>query len=131
VIADNHNMIISTGYTGAPVGQLHCVQCWRVEHKIPSGVCYEKCRSVHAEMNALLQAGKAARNAVLYLAGVDSITGALVAHRPCFLCSKMIINARISTVIVRQTDGSYISYQPKEIYDTMEKEIFLSDYSIL
>ena len=62
IIVDEYNTIVSTGYTGAPRKQVDCTElkrCWRNDHAIPSGSNYEKCRSVHAEMNALLQAGEA------------------------------------------------------------------------
>ena len=76
-------------------------RCWRKEHNIPSGSNYERCRSVHAEMNALLQAGKQARGCTLYLAGFDVETEELTQIWPCFLCSKMIVNSGITNVIMR------------------------------
>ncbi len=74
IIVDEYNTIVSTGYTGAPRKQMDCTElntCWRKDHNIPSGSNYERCRSVHAEMNALLQAGKNSRGCTLYLAGFD------------------------------------------------------------
>ena len=49
--------IISTGYNGAPRGRVNCSQlgyCNREQLNIPSGQRYELCRSVHAEMNAII-----------------------------------------------------------------------------
>ena len=49
--------IISTGYNGAPrktKSSLDHEWCWRERHNIPHGKNYELCRSVHAEMNAIL-----------------------------------------------------------------------------
>ncbi len=80
IIVDEYNTIVSTGYTGAPRKQMDCTElntCWRKDHNIPSGSNYERCRSVHAEMNALLQAGKNARGCTLYLAGFDVETDEL------------------------------------------------------
>ena len=97
IIVDEYNTIVSTGYTGAPRKQMDCTElkkCWRQDHNIPSGSNYERCRSVHAEMNALLQAGKQARGCTLYLAGFEVGTDELTEIWPCFLCSKMIVNSR-------------------------------------
>lgn len=105
VIVDSAGTIISTGYTGAPCGQRDCLEigtCWRNDHNIPSGSNYEKCRSVHAEMNAMIQAGKDARGGTMYLAGFEVATGALVGIYPCFLCAKMMKNSGLIKVVVRE-----------------------------
>lgn len=105
VIVDSVGMVISTGYTGAPCGQRDCIEigtCWRNDHNIPSGSNYEKCRSVHAEMNAMIQAGKNARGGTMYLAGFEATTGALVGMYPCFLCAKMMVNSGLYKVVVRE-----------------------------
>jgi dCMP deaminase len=127
VIVDANNTIVSTGYTGAPVEQVDCLQkgtCWREQNNIPSGKSYEKCCSVHAEMNALLQAGKNARGGILYLAGIDVKTGETCSIYPCFLCIKMILNAGISRVVVRKNGESSVEYAPQEIYDRRYVEAF-------
>ena len=51
--------VISTGYTGAPRGRCNCSDlgtCIRQQLNIPRGERYEKCRSVHAEANAIISA---------------------------------------------------------------------------
>jgi len=104
IIVDQYDTIVSTGYTGAPRKQIDCTElktCWRREHKIPSGSNYELCRCVHAEMNALLQAGKLARGCTLYLAGYDVETEEIIKIWPCFLCSKMLLNSGIVNIILR------------------------------
>ena len=53
--------IISTGYNGAPRGRKNCVDlgyCTREQLKVPRGERYELCRSVHAEMNAIISAAR-------------------------------------------------------------------------
>ena len=53
--------IISTGYVGAPKGRKNCSDlgyCMRKRLNIPRGERYEMCRSVHAEQNAIIQAGQ-------------------------------------------------------------------------
>ena len=53
--------IVSTGYNGAPRGRKNCMDlgyCTREAMNIPSGQRYELCRSVHAEMNAIISAAR-------------------------------------------------------------------------
>lgn len=87
--------ILSTGYNGAPSGMEHCLDigCVRDLENIPSGTRHEKCRAVHSEQNAIIQAA---------IHGV-SIEGATIycTHQPCILCAKMIINANIKRVVYR------------------------------
>ena len=92
------------------------------EHNIPSGSNYERCRSVHAEMNALIQAGKLARGCTLYLAGFDVATGELTQIWPCFLCSKMIVNSGIINVIMRTTPDEYKEMDPMVLYQMRSRE---------
>jgi dCMP deaminase len=125
VVVDKHNTIVSTGYTGAPHNMEDCTEigwCWREQNNIPSGQSYEKCRSVHAEQNALIQAGKNARGSTMYLAGFEVKTGDPVGIYPCFLCAKMIVNSGIESIVVLQPDGSYETHNPSEIYDKRLKE---------
>ncbi len=127
VIVDANGMVVSTGYTGAPCGECDCLDlgvCWREQHNIPPGSNYEKCRSVHAEMNALIQAGKKAIGSVLYLAGIDAKTGALIdAGPPCFLCTKMVVNSRILKIVARKMDG-HVEYTPHDAYLVRAQEAF-------
>jgi len=125
IIVDEYNTIVSTGYTGAPRKQMDCTElqkCWRREHNIPSGSNYEKCRSVHAEMNALLQAGKLARGATLYLAGYEVGTEDLTKIWPCFLCAKMIVNSGIHTIIMRTGTTEYQEVDPVTLYQRRSRE---------
>ena len=53
------DVIVSTGYNGAPRGRKNCTDinfCIREQMKIPRGERYELCRSVHAEANAIIAA---------------------------------------------------------------------------
>lgn len=127
IIVDSMNSIVSSGYSGAPAGSEHCKTCWRAENNIESGSNYEKCRSVHAEQNALLQAGKNARGCDLYLAGYDVNSGEIVAGKPCYICTKMIVNARINRVIVLQERDAvedYIIYNPIKLLKDYDVQIF-------
>ena len=104
--------IISTGYVGAPRGRKNCTdigKCIRIEKKIPRGERYEICRSVHAEANAIISAERSDMlGADLYLVGKEADTGEIVANScSCAMCKRMIINAGIARVIVRDTPELY------------------------
>lgn len=104
--------IISTGYVGAPRGRKNCTDlgyCTREKLQIPHGERYELCRSVHAEANAIISAPRNQMlGATLYLTCVDYCTKQLVPNtNSCSMCKRMIINAGIETVIVRDTIDNY------------------------
>jgi dCMP deaminase len=131
ILVDNYGAIISTGYTGQPIGQTHCTdinKCWRKDNNIPSGQCYEKCKSVHAEMNCIIQAGKQARNTTMYLAGINMETlNEIYNPQPCFLCIKLILNANIKEIICKSdnlNENFIINYNPIDIYQRLSNEIF-------
>ena len=104
--------IISTGYNGAPRGRRNCVDmafCTREALKVPRGERYELCRSVHAEANALISASRERMiGASLYLTGVDARTGGYVEKSSCCsMCKRMVINAGIEHVYIRDTKNEY------------------------
>lgn len=93
------DQIISTGYNGAPRGAMNCETCLRDELQIAQGERYELCRAVHAEMNAVIHAGRqACIGADLYLYGIDCKTQQELNDRPCNMCRRVILNAGIDTV---------------------------------
>lgn len=90
------NRILATGYNGAPGGIQHCgvEGCLRERLNVPSGERHELCRGIHAEQNAIVQAA--------YL-GVSIDGGTLYCtNQPCILCSKMIINAGIKRIVIKE-----------------------------
>ncbi len=104
--------VIATGYNGAPRGRENCAdlgRCTRAELKIPSGQRYELCRSVHAEANCIISAArKEMLGATLYMACRDPETGALIANSTsCSMCRRLIINAGIEKVVIRDTPKEY------------------------
>ena len=104
--------IISTGYNGAPRGRRNCVDlnyCTREALNIPSGERYELCRSVHAEANAIISAPRReVLGATLYMVCRDPATGALIpGSTSCSMCRRLIINAGITRVIIRDTPEEY------------------------
>ena len=104
--------IISTGYNGAPRGRRNCVdlgRCTREALNIPSGERYELCRSVHAEANAIISAARRdTLGATLYMVCVAPETGALIpGSTSCSMCRRLIINAGIRRVVIRDTERDY------------------------
>ncbi|MBP0979079.1 MAG: dCMP deaminase family protein [Oscillospiraceae bacterium] len=104
--------IVSTGYTGAPRLRKNCSDlgyCLREKYNIPRGERYELCRSVHAEANAIISASREKMiDSTLYLVGLDFKTNLLVKNAsPCAMCKRLIINAGIKEVIVREEDNKY------------------------
>ncbi len=108
----NHDQIISTGYVGAPRGRQNCCDlgtCVREQLQIPRGERYELCRSVHAEMNAVISASRDQMiGGTLYLVGREVSTGNYVRNSvSCSLCKRVIINSGIERVVIRDTDTEY------------------------
>ena len=107
-----HDEIISTGYVGAPRGRKNCSdlgRCIRQELNVPRGERYEICRSVHAEANAIISAARRDTiGADMYLVGIEKATGKLVANScSCAMCKRLVINAGIENVYIRDTDEEY------------------------
>lgn len=104
--------IISSGYTGAPRGRKNCLDtkvCIREKMEIPRGERYELCRSVHAEANAIISASRADMiDATIYLVGKDAVTKQYVPNASsCSMCKRLIINAGIARVVIRNTREEY------------------------
>jgi dCMP deaminase len=112
--------IISSGYSGAPRGRKNCSDignCQREIMNVPRGTHYELCRSVHSEANAIISAPRRDMiDSVLYLVGRDAVTKEFVKNaNPCAMCKRLIINAGIAKVIIRDTESDY-------------REIFVSEW---
>lgn len=121
----NHDEIVSTGYTGAPRGRANCIDigtCIRETLKVPRGERYELCRSVHAEMNAIISASRSDMiGATLYLVGKNAKTLDYVPDpAPCSMCKRLIINAGIEKVIARLSKTNYTVMPVQEWIDNDE-----------
>ena len=111
-IVSQDNIIISTGYNGSPRGRRNCNElqfCMREKLQIPRGERYEMCRSVHAEANAIIAAPRDQMlGATLYMACVDPESETLVPHTSsCMMCKKLVINAGISFIVVRDDKENF------------------------
>ncbi len=111
--------IIATGYNGAPRGRENCIDlgyCLRQRLNIPSGERYELCRSVHAEMNAVISASRSeCLGGTLFLAGREVSTGDYVKNiTPCSMCRRVIINAGIKKVVMRTGNDQYETVNVQE-----------------
>ena len=111
-IVVKNDEILSTGYNGAPRGRKNCMDlgsCTREVMKIPRGERYELCRSVHAEMNAIISASRRDMlGATLYLTGRDAATHETLRDATsCSMCRRLIINAGIERVVIRRSPKEY------------------------
>lgn len=121
------DQIVSTGYAGAPRGVANCVDlgvCLREELEVPPGERYELCRSVHAEMNAVLHAARERTlGGVMYISCIDVPTGEPAANpEPCLLCRRVIINAGIERVVLRPAGQDLKNLYPADWIDEENQE---------
>ncbi|MBQ7599329.1 MAG: cytidine deaminase [Clostridia bacterium] len=107
-----NDVIISTGYNGAPRGRKNCSDmqmCYREQLGIPRGERYELCRSVHSEANAIISASRESMlGSALYMCCTDPKTGDILpGTNSCMMCKRMILNAGIAKVYIRDTKDDY------------------------
>jgi len=133
VVITKDNIIVSTGYNGAPAGMKDCLEvekCTRKELQIPHGERYELCHSVHAEANAVIRAAvHELEGATIYISGEvasfssvnppecgprrDNSAGECHSE-PCMMCKRIILNARIARVVYSDGNGNFHIINPKE-----------------
>ena len=105
VIVGEDKKIKATGYNGTPSKVTSCYEigkCYRIENIIPSGTRYETCRSIHAEQNAIIQAGQdRCKDATMYIYGHNFI---------CILCKRFIVQAGIKDVYLQKDENSPVEY---------------------
>ena len=111
-----NDVIVSTGYNGAPRGRKNCTDigtCTRDKLNIPRGERYELCRSIHAEANAIIAAPRDQMlGADLYMCCTDPHDGEIVGGTCCcMMCKRLVLNAGIEEVIVREEDGTHTVFK--------------------
>lgn len=101
VIVGADKKIKATGYNGVPSKVVSCMElgeCFRIKNNIPSGTRYETCRSIHAEQNAIIQAGQdRCQGATMYIYGHNFI---------CILCKRFIVQSGIETIYLKKDANS-------------------------
>ncbi len=117
VIVGKDKKIKATGYNGVPSKVVSCMElgeCFRIKNNIPSGTQYETCRSIHAEQNAIIQAGQdRCQQASMYIYGHNFI---------CILCKRFIVQSGIEKVYLKKDDASPIM---TVTVDDLRKELSL------
>lgn len=88
IIIDCKGRLIATGYNGVPSGMPHCID-YPCEGARDSSGDNSRCIAIHAEQNAIMQAGSRLKEA----------TTIYCSTTPCFNCSKLIISSGIKNVI--------------------------------
>lgn len=115
------DVVISTGYNGAPRGFDNCCDigsCPRIDRNMHQGEGYGICRAIHAEANALLNCSRQQTlGADLYLVGINPGDNSIHEARPCPLCARTIIQAGINNVYLRVGEGAgnYIVVPAKKL----------------
>ncbi len=91
VFVDENHHIISIGYNGPSKNDLHCneVGCAKI-HGDPVTGEIKRCRGVHGEINAIINAGDTSKlkNATLYITTF-----------PCYDCMKALNNLGIKKIV--------------------------------
>ncbi len=108
-IVVKNKKILTTGYNGAAAGTDDCLKlgCLRNELGIASGTRQEICRAIHAEQNAIIQAG---------IHGLSIYGGTMYCtHTPCMICAKIISNAGIKRLV------TYAEYPDQNALDLLQE----------
>ncbi|CAE6352916.1 unnamed protein product [Rhizoctonia solani] len=88
--------VVSTGYNGTPRGLVNCNQggCKRCNGTAKSGEAYDSCLCLHAEENALLEAGhdRVGENSTLYCNTC-----------PCLRCTIKIVQSGVTEVVYNKS----------------------------
>jgi len=115
------DVVISTGYNGAPRGFDNCCDlgtCPRIDRNMHQGEDYGICRAIHAEANALLNCSRQqTMGADLYLVGINPADNSIHQAKPCPMCARSTIQAGIDKVYLRVGEGAenYIVVPAKEL----------------
>lgn len=92
--------VIATGYNGTPRGLRNCNEggCGRCNEGAPCGTGLDRCLCMHAEENALLEAGRAS-------ASLDNGVVLYCNTCPCLGCAIKIIQQGVKEVVYNKSYG--------------------------
>lgn len=96
-----------------------------MKRNLHQGEGYGICRAIHAEANALLNCSREQTlGADLYLTGINPGDCSIHQAKPCPLCARMIIQAGIRNVYLRQGEGpdNYMVVAAKDLTWYLEDE---------
>ena len=121
VIVGTDKKIKATGYNGTPSKVVSCMElgfCYRMKNNIQSGTRYETCRSIHAEQNAIIQAGQdRCMGASMYIWGHNFI---------CILCKRFIVQAGIETIYLQKDENSPIEVvSAQQLRDELSADVMV------
>ncbi len=132
IIVDPKHKMISAGYNGSPRRVKSSVEkgfCYRLSQNIPSGSNYEICRSIHAEMNAIMRVGlEACHGATMYLFGWDVQKKEVCGTPPCLMCVKFIVQAEIAEVVMKTRDQGIKRMSLEFFMDKLNRDDFSYPY---
>jgi dCMP deaminase len=91
IVVNPEHEIVATGFNGNVRGVPHCDQIGCIKDKMgfKSGEGHDWCTAVHAEQNALLQAGKMSRGSTIYVNAF-----------PCKICARLIVNSGMKKAVI-------------------------------
>ena len=121
VIVGTDKKIKATGYNGTPSKVVSCMElgfCYRMQNGIESGTRYETCRSIHAEQNAIIQAGQdRCMGSSMYIWGHNFI---------CILCKRFIVQAGIEKVYLKKDENSdVVIVTAQELRDELSNDVMV------
>ena len=121
VIVGADKKIKATGYNGTPSKVVSCMElgfCYRMQNNIPSGTRYETCRSIHAEQNAIIQAGQdRCMGSSMYIWGHNFI---------CILCKRFICQSGIETIYLKKDENSpMVVVTAQQLRDELSNDVMV------
>ena len=106
VIVDRNNRIVSTGYNGSPKGMPHCSGVDGIGHQLKEIDGRLGCvRTLHAESNALDDAGRRSEGGTIYITVM-----------PCFRCAQRIVQHGIERVVYGEHYESQMTSLVEELF---------------
>jgi dCMP deaminase len=115
----NDLRIVSTGYNGTPFGCANCNDggCQRCNDMAGSGQRLDECLCIHAEENAVIEAGRAKANG-----GTIYVT-----LSPCLTCTKSVVQAGIKRIVYNR---EYMMPAATEFWKKLEGKVEIVQMSV-